>query len=509
MKKIIYIIFMLAITLTLFSCKESLNSSSSQESGGSESSEESSEISSQKGESSTTKPESSSSSSESSSTGSTSSETSSTNTDGSTSSSSTHSKNQDYLKKNGPLTDEAFPSYGSPKLLVIPVNFDNTRATSTLLNDIEIAFNGTEEETGWESVKTFYEKSSYGKLTLSATVMNKWYTPTKTKTYYENYQTNNETGSDLLLSEVIAHYDKDINYSDYDYDNDGFIDSVWLVYNCAVDYENDSLWWAFQTWSPDEKSYDGKQLCYYGFAGTDFMYEESNVYNSEDIDVDAHTFIHETGHLMGLDDYYDYDPNNGADGGLYSADMMDYNIGDHGVISKMLLGWVSPTVVTSTTTINLKSFTLTGEAILVSKKYKNTIYDEYFLIEFYTTEGLNAHDQPIVGDNILGVRVTHVDAAINYKNGVIEDNGGAYSTGFKYDNSDTTYKFVNMLRADHISDKSNSEYLQDGKCLFTPTSKTLSQVFPNYKTHDKAALFFEMTVNSMNTTNVSITITFK
>lgn len=93
-----------------------------------------------------------------------------------------------------------------------------------------------------------------------------------------------------------------------------------------------------------------------------------------------------------MDDYYDYDSEQGALGGLYGADMMDYNIGDHGPLNKMLLGWVDPCVVSETTTIRIDDFSTTGNVLLVTNKTLSSIYDEYFLIEFYNGSGLNNHD---------------------------------------------------------------------------------------------------------------------
>ena len=62
------------------------------------------------------------------------------------------------LKKDGPLTENVLPSLGSPKVLVIPVNLDNTKKTDEVRNSIVKAFKGTEKETGWESVMTYYQK---------------------------------------------------------------------------------------------------------------------------------------------------------------------------------------------------------------------------------------------------------------------------------------------------------------------------------------------------------------
>ena len=57
--------------------------------------------------------------------------------------------------------------------------------------------------------------------------------------------------------------------------------------------------------------------------------------------------IHETGHALGLPDYYDYEPGNGPDGGVGGLDMMDINWGDHNVFSKWLLDWLTPQVMSA------------------------------------------------------------------------------------------------------------------------------------------------------------------
>lgn len=354
------------------------------------------------------------------------------------------------LDKDGPLTKGCFPSIGNPKLLVIPVNLDSTEATDENLEDIKIAFGGTEEETGFESVKTYYQKSSYGKLNIEPVVIDEWFTPKHSYSYYDSYVADSEDGSTLILREALDYYDSKIDYSDYDYNDDGYIDSVWLIYNCPVDFYNDSLYWAFVYWDYSGNTYDGKEAYYYGFAGIDFIHptiEEAAFYDPTDIKVDAHTFIHETGHLLGLDDYYDYDETKGPSGGLYGADMMDANIGDHVPISKLLLGWVSPTIVSGVGEIelSLKPFTTTGEFIIITTHELDSIYDSYYIIEYYTNDGLNAHDKPFSDTLIGGIRVTEIHAEKNIYYGKVRLNSGDYQTGFKYDNSDEDKLFVDLI----------------------------------------------------------------
>lgn len=60
------------------------------------------------------------------------------------------------------------PHTGNPKMLVIPVDFYDAPASTSLHNyqitsNIKTAFFGSENDNYWESVSSYYSKSSYGK----------------------------------------------------------------------------------------------------------------------------------------------------------------------------------------------------------------------------------------------------------------------------------------------------------------------------------------------------------
>ncbi|MDE7264359.1 MAG: hypothetical protein K2N64_06835 [Anaeroplasmataceae bacterium] len=408
------------------------------------------------------------------------------------------------LSEDGPLTERAFPSIGNPKMLVIPVNLKSSEATPRNLREIKTAFTGTSESTGWESVQSYYQKSSYGKMNMEITVLNEWFTPSKSASYYNSYSNGSSDGSTLILQEALEYYDSKIDFTEYDYDKDGYIDGVWLIYNYDVNYENsDSLFWAFTYWNYEENEYDGVKSYYYAWAGIDFMHptkEDAGYYDPTDITIDAHTYIHETGHMLGLDDYYDYDENAGVNSyGFYGCDMMDFNIGDHSAISKLLLGWVAPIVVEGkgTGSIDLASFTTTGEFIIIADHTLNSIYDTYWTIEFYTNDGLNAHDKPYDSNqNAYGIRIMEIHAEKNIVNGMVTENSGTYQTGFKYDNSDESIMF-----ADGIYEKAPSaynDYSVDADCLYQA-----NEIMKN------ASVPFELAVNSMTSEKTNITITIK
>ena len=215
---------------------------------------------------------------------------------------------------------------------------------------------------------------------------------------------------------------------------------------------------------------------------------------------------------MGLDDYYDYDESVGAVGGFYTADMMDSNIGDHSSINKLLLNWIDPTVLSGEGEIELTltSFTETGFAVLIANHALDSVYDEYFLIEFYTGTGLNANDQPVYdgeSNNVYGIRILHVDANIFYNSyGEIDLNGGsAYETGFKYDNSDEDKLFVDTMCMAEPDDFYATEEI-----LFTPDSDDFGiDVYASYKYHDGTALNFTLEVLEMNEDSATVVITLK
>lgn len=408
------------------------------------------------------------------------------------------------LGVDGPLTEEAFPSIGNPKMLVIPVNLKDSEKTPKNLKEIKTAFTGTSDATGWESVQSYYAKSSYGKLNMEITVLSEWFTPKYTASYYESYSDEESDGSTLILREALAHFDDKIDYSEYDYNNDGYIDGVWLIYNYDVNFDSDdSIFWAYTYWNYEETKYDGVEAYYYAWAGIDFMHpttEEAGFYDPSDITVDAHTYIHETGHMMGLDDYYDYDESAGANSkGFYGCDMMDFNIGDHSAISKLLLGWVNPIIAEGkgTGTIDLKSFTTSGEFIIVADHKLNSIYDTYWTIEFYTNDGLNAHDKPFDSNTVsYGIRIMEIHAEKNLVNGQVEYNSGTYQTGFKYDNSDESIMF-----ADGIYEKTPEAFNS-----FSVNADCLYQVNEAMKQN---GIPFELVVNSMTGESANITITIK
>lgn len=429
-------------------------------------------------------------------------------------------------------------SQGTYNCLVVPVEFGSYTISASQLTRLNDAFNGTSTATGWESVKTYYQQSSYGKLDMTFDIKGT-YTAKESVSYYEEYkksitidgETFTKTGDLLLLEEVMAWLEDQIDLTKYDNDNDGVLDAIWLIYSAPVSVDDDSIYWAYvTTYGQDDKEdnkYDGLELGYYLFAGLDFMddytgndndmsYYPSDYfpegYDKADYAIDglvtnACTYIHETGHLLGLDDYYDYDEDNGSNVGLGGADMMDNTVGDHNAYSKLMLGWVAPTVVTTTQTVNLKPFESSGDVIMLLLDYNGTNFCEYLLIDLYTKTGLNkAHGNQY--DSLLyysedteigaeyGVRIYHVSSNID------EPYSDKYYSFTTNNNSKSEEALIKLVSAYGNSYLSNEDYACDYDLFQTGDTLT------SYKRNDGKTVNFTITFTSVTADGASVSITF-
>lgn len=305
-------------------------------------------------------------------------------------------------------------SVGAQKMLVVPIRFTNTNILfgndTAIENNLNKAFFGASEDTGWESVASYYSKSSFGKLSLSGEVVPTLNLNLTTIELEKKPITNNYLDQTHYLLETVYNTLSASKLKEYDLNNDGHVDSIFLVYLAPYSSESD-LFWAYQYYWNRHPNFDKPTFSTYAWASYSFLYEDKSYSQSR---AGAHTFIHETGHLLGLDDYYDYDGNNVPLGGL---DMMDFNITDHNLYSKFVLNWSFPYVVVGNSNITLGPAESSGDFIILNKNWNGHAYDEYILIEFYTPTGLNEKDSidgyiSTKGFDQSGVRIYHVDSRL-------------------------------------------------------------------------------------------------
>ena len=160
-----------------------------------------------------------------------------------------------------------------------------------------------------------------------------------------------------------------------------------------------------------------KKFDYYFWASYTFM--NDSIPGLSGLVVNAETYIHEVGHLLGMPDLYPYSDTLqfGPVGGF---DMMDYNSGDHGPFNKLVYGWLQPLLATSGSyQVTLDAYSTDNDGLnntLLIPFSSNDLndgnaFDEYLLIMFYTPKGLyTGHlGTSYVLDN-AGVVIYHIDA---------------------------------------------------------------------------------------------------
>ena len=241
------------------------------------------------------------------------------------------------------------------------------------------------------------------------------------------YYGNNQTGDTRnMMRDICAIINDDVDFSVYDNDGDGYIESVYVFHSGYGEAEGgpaDAIW--AHAWWLGEK-YDGVTLGNYATS------QELRGASGSTM-VGIGTFCHEFSHVLGLKDYYCTGSENCFTLGEW--DLMDtgsYNNNgrtppNHNAYSRYALGWLEPTELNpSDTTVTLNNLT-DNEAYIIRTSRSN----EYFILENRQKTG---NDKYIPGHGML---IWHIDydADVWWSNQV---------------NNDPDHQRVDIVEADDI-----------------------------------------------------------
>jgi len=338
----------------------------------------------------------------------------------------------DALMTPPPAWRGGLPSTGTPKVLVLCIDFadyphDEAKNSTALLQN---RIFGTGDANGgaapYESLTNYYKRASYNQLTITGNVLG-WYRSTLDRSAIPT----TTAGRQALIKEALNYYDgQGHDFAQYDNDGNGKIDYFAVIWT-GPDTGWSEFWWAYQTgWSNSTTplTLDGKTLGKYSWQW------ESNPVGGY---YKAKTLIHETGHSLGLPDYYDYDDTIGPQGGLGGLDMMDGNWGDHNCFSKFLLGWITPTVYTTGAAgVSLRAAGDFGDAaIIMPDATAGNAFGEFFMVQ---------NRRKVQNDTThpsQGLLVWHVDSRLN-----------SNSSDYLYDNSTAEHKLLRLMEADGLEE---------------------------------------------------------
>ena len=264
---------------------------------------------------------------------------------------------------NANKIQKAYPLNGSPKALVILVNFsDQSFVTATpqtaftnLLNQSGYSANG-----GTGSAKDYFMASSYGKFAPNFDVVGPYTLSNNMEYYGGNDADGYDVKPDYLIADACtAANNAGLDFTQYDTDNDGTLDNVFVYYagyNEAEGGSENTIW--PHRWSLTDagfsanRTFDGKIVNDYACTS-----ELSGAAGSGMCGIG--TFCHEFGHVLGLPDYYHTDDSNNNT--LNEWSIMDYggysNNGRtpplYSAYDRFYLGWLTPQEVNTPTDLTL------------------------------------------------------------------------------------------------------------------------------------------------------------
>lgn len=284
-------------------------------------------------------------------------------------------------------------AYGKKKFLLVLVEFSDLSfkvenphdAFDNLMNEPGYSANGA---TG--SARDFYYDNSHGVFEPVFDVFG----PVKLEKKRAYYGGNDEEGHDKkpeeAVRDAVAMLDAEVDFSQYDLDDDGNVDLVYMIYagmGEADGGDDDSIWphqWDLR-YGGISLVLDGKRVGRYACG--------SELDASGDID-GIGTVCHEFGHAMGLPDFYDTDyDSNGQSRTLLGYSTMDvgsYNNGGRtppyfNIEERIILGWLNNTAI--------RELRKDGEYTLepldnnVAYKTSTDMEGEYFVYECRTPTG--------------------------------------------------------------------------------------------------------------------------
>lgn len=277
--------------------------------------------------------------------------------------------------------------------LIILVNFQDVtfenEHTRKRFDDIANKKNFND---GWRfegSVRDYFLAQSERKFDLTFDVVGP-VTVSQNQAYYGKNK-NNTDGNDEHPAEMVIEaldlVDDDVLFSKYDWDEDGEVDQVYVIYAGQGEADGgagETIWPHEWTLSSAKNNGDGS-----GAQTLDGVtintYACGSELNGENLLAGIGTLCHEFSHCLGYPDFYNTDGGKGQ--GMYVWDLMDtgcyvrggYMPSGYTSYERWMAGWKTPIELTSTTAVKgVKGLQDGGDTYVIYNKGNR---NEYFLLE--------------------------------------------------------------------------------------------------------------------------------
>lgn len=412
------------------------------------------------------------------------------------------------MQKNG-LTTNGMSTYmagatggegigvtGKRKGLVILVNFKDVKMQAAHNNAEWTNFfnqEGYNKLGNSGSVHDYFYKQSYGKFDLEFDVVGHVTLSKNMVAYGGNDNDGNDADPAGMVYEACKLAASQVNFADYDWDGDGEVDQVFVVYAGygEASYDDEDTIWPHE-WDLVSAGYNltlnGVKIATYGCSQE--LYGDSSSKQMDGIGAACHEFSH----CMGLPDMYDTEYTGGY--GMSDWDIMSNgSYGDDGYkplgynsYEKWVSGWLQPTELKSPQYITgMKALSDAPEAYVI---YNEKTPTEYYLLENRqqqsTDSELPAH----------GMLVLHVD----YDKSAWENN--------TLNNSKSHQRFT-IIPADGVcSDATNSGDTYPGTKKNTSLTDTSSPAAKLFNANKDGRYYMGKPITDIAENNGLISFTF-
>jgi len=309
----------------------------------------------------------------------------------------------------------AFPLNGSPKSLIILVNFKDKAyvtpapqtAFTNLLNEDGYSANG-----GTGSARDYFIAASYGKFVPAFDVVGPYTLPETMDYYGANDGNGDDVKPHYMVADACTAADNaGLDFSQYDTDNNGFIDNVFVYFagnNEAEGAAANTIW--PHRWSLTEANYQGNRI-FDGKKVNDYACTSELKGTSGAEMCGIGTFCHEFGHLLGLPDYYH------TTATVNTNTLNEWSVMDEGcylnssrtpptysVYDRFFLGWLIPEQVSAGSDLTLlpiyqdktQPLNTKNQAFLFSETTHNLIGrnpnpTEFFMVEYRKKNGWDTY----------------------------------------------------------------------------------------------------------------------
>ena len=300
---------------------------------------------------------------------------------------------------------------GNKKGLIIMVNFqDKSYVTSNPKEHFNKVANQLNFKQGSYklSIRDYFLKQSYGRFDLQFDVIGP-VTVSENMAYYGAQSgSTHDVKPAAMVKEAIELVQDSVNFSDYDWDGNGEMENVFILYaghNQAEGGADDTIWphkWSLSSGGVGSLTLQGIKINTYACSSE---LRGSSGTNQCGIG----TFCHEFSHCMGYPDLYDTSYSGNV--GVGSWDIMSsgsyrgsgFNPIDYCGFERWIAGWLEPIELTDPVNVeNMKPIESNGESYVID--CGSTTGNEYYFLENRSVTSMYGSYQ-----NPKGLLITHID----------------------------------------------------------------------------------------------------